>query len=411
MKKFENISDFENLLKEQINGHSNPTPPDVWSNIASSTTASTTAVSQITSFLGSATNLLKIALFAGGLAAVGIVIYNENKTPTPELESTPTSVEEVIDNSEITTELDNNREEVTSPSADKKQYDNTTRTEANRTETTNPVDENLENRNTVLIDSSSKTDKGTDQSVTDTTPDISQSISVSNSNPCKGETIALSASFSGDWYFNEKLIASASSTVSILCSDVGEQKIKFSSKNNVQSLSIEVHDNQSTLLKQNIEPDTYVFNIENTELKANWFIDEELRAQNTNTFTVKNLEVGTHQITAKIIGETCTNVLSDIVEIKPIGNIKIFNVFTPNNDGKNDVFKVEIKHYENFNLVIFDKQGKLIFTSQNPDIGWNGQVDNSGIECENGEYLGRIDYKLKGEKPVSKPIRLTLKRP
>ena len=411
MKKFENISDFENLLKEQINGHSTPTPADVWSNIASSTSASTTAVSQITSFFGSATNLLKIALFAGGIAAVGVVLYNENKSPAPELESTSTSVEEVIDNSELTTKIDNKTEEAIAPSVDKKQFNNTTQTEANRSKKTNPADENLENTNTNLIDSSSKEDDGADQSVNDTTPDIFQSISVSNSNPCIGETIALSAPLSGDWYLNEKLIASASATTSILCSVVGEQKIKFSSKNNVQSLSIEVRDNQSTLLKQKIDNNTYVFNIDNTELKANWFIDEEFLLQNSNTFTVKNLEVGTYQITAKITGNTCSNPLSDIIDIKSIGTIKIFNVFTPNNDGKNDIFKVEIDHYENFNLVIFDKQGKLIFTSKNPENGWNGQVDNSGIECESGEYLGRIDYKLKGEKPVSKPIRLTLKRP
>ncbi len=82
MKKIKDISEFENLLKDTLQGHSTPAPPDVWSSVAASTSQSAGLVAQVTTYFGSATNLLKVALFTGGIAAVGIVIYTEN---TPEI--------------------------------------------------------------------------------------------------------------------------------------------------------------------------------------------------------------------------------------------------------------------------------------------------------------------------------------
>ena len=82
MKKIKDISEFENLLKDTLQGHSTPAPPDVWSSVAASTSQSAGLLAQVTTYFGSATNLLKVALFTGGIAAVGIVIYTEN---TPEI--------------------------------------------------------------------------------------------------------------------------------------------------------------------------------------------------------------------------------------------------------------------------------------------------------------------------------------
>jgi len=113
MKKFENISEFENLLKDQLGGHSTPPPADVWTNVAASTTAQSASIlSQVTGFLGSTTNLVKVALFAGGIAAAGIAIYNENRSSnTAENSSTPNSeqpkVESVLaDSAESISKID-----------------------------------------------------------------------------------------------------------------------------------------------------------------------------------------------------------------------------------------------------------------------------------------------------------------
>ena len=75
------------------------------------------------------------------------------------------------------------------------------------------------------------------------------------------------------------------------------------------------------------------------------------------------------------------------------------NAFTPNGDGLNDFFfgkGIGITEYE---LLIFDRWGELIFTSTDPDYQWNGKWQNN--PCEQGVYVYKIKakgYKNKFEK-------------
>lgn len=59
---------------------------------------------------------------------------------------------------------------------------------------------------------------------------------------------------------------------------------------------------------------------------------------------------------------------------KTIYFIKIHNAFTPNGDGKNDVWKIEnLDKMENVSLVIVDRFGNKVFESQNKDkVEWDG---------------------------------------
>jgi gliding motility-associated-like protein len=56
-------------------------------------------------------------------------------------------------------------------------------------------------------------------------------------------------------------------------------------------------------------------------------------------------------------------------------DVYIPNAFTPNGDGHNDVWRpvfddtLTIKQY---NLEIYDGSGTLIFSTMNPEDGWNG---------------------------------------
>lgn len=59
---------------------------------------------------------------------------------------------------------------------------------------------------------------------------------------------------------------------------------------------------------------------------------------------------------------------------KTVYFIKINNAFTPNGDGKNDVWKIEnLDKMENVSLVIVDRFGNKVFESQNKDkVEWDG---------------------------------------
>ncbi|HYG51466.1 MAG TPA: gliding motility-associated C-terminal domain-containing protein, partial [Flavobacteriales bacterium] len=49
------------------------------------------------------------------------------------------------------------------------------------------------------------------------------------------------------------------------------------------------------------------------------------------------------------------------------------NVFTPNGDGSNDVFKLTGKNIEKFHITIVDQKGKVWFESNDINIGWDGE--------------------------------------
>ncbi len=72
--------------------------------------------------------------------------------------------------------------------------------------------------------------------------------------------------------------------------------------------------------------------------------------------------------------------------------LEIPNVFTPNNDGINDLFKVNLsgQALQNFNINIYDRWGILIFSSPSVNYKWDGRT-TSGQKVVNGTYFYIID--------------------
>lgn len=70
-------------------------------------------------------------------------------------------------------------------------------------------------------------------------------------------------------------------------------------------------------------------------------------------------------------------------------SIKVPNVFTPNMDGVNDVFKATIPNeldISNYSLSIYDRYGVLIFDTQKTKQHWDGRT-TSGVLCSEGTYF------------------------
>jgi gliding motility-associated-like protein len=67
------------------------------------------------------------------------------------------------------------------------------------------------------------------------------------------------------------------------------------------------------------------------------------------------------------------------------------NVFSPNNDGLNDIFKPKyICDLSDYSLQIFNRWGQLIFQSNKPDMGWDGSYQ-SRVQ-PTGTYVWMILY-------------------
>ena len=97
----------------------------------------------------------------------------------------------------------------------------------------------------------------------------------------------------------------------------------------------------------------------------------------------------------------CTG--SDTVNVIPkdcMHGVYIPSAFTPNSDGKNDVFRAMVfGKAVYFNLSVYNRFGEMIFATTNPSAGWNGlvkaQPQNSGV------YIWTCSYKLEGGNAVT----------
>jgi gliding motility-associated-like protein len=73
------------------------------------------------------------------------------------------------------------------------------------------------------------------------------------------------------------------------------------------------------------------------------------------------------------------------------------NVFTPNNDGKNDVFNFRGTGITTSQLRVFNRWGEQLFESNDAKTGWNGKT-MQGVNCPEGTYFWQMSYRLRSGK-------------
>ncbi len=88
-------------------------------------------------------------------------------------------------------------------------------------------------------------------------------------------------------------------------------------------------------------------------------------------------------------------------------NLLIPNVFTPNADGINDPYRVLICGAELFQLSIYDRNGTRLFTSRDPEVGWDGRI--YGKTAPEGMYIAKLRYRFYGHQEQEKTSTVWLK--
>jgi gliding motility-associated-like protein len=91
-------------------------------------------------------------------------------------------------------------------------------------------------------------------------------------------------------------------------------------------------------------------------------------------------------------------------------DISMPNVFSPNGDGVNDVFKIKIMGEELYELKIWNRWGGLVFESTDPNVMWNGKTNNTGAENPEGTYYYVFKYKLRTQSEQTVRGTITLLR-
>lgn len=102
------------------------------------------------------------------------------------------------------------------------------------------------------------------------------------------------------------------------------------------------------------------------------------------------------------------SIRSNMVCVDNCPELYLPNVFTPNGDNINDLF-VPIKDSINFvdevKISIYNRYGRLVFQTTDPQINWNGKENNDGGDLPVGTYFYTIEYseiRLVGLKPKAK---------
>ena len=76
---------------------------------------------------------------------------------------------------------------------------------------------------------------------------------------------------------------------------------------------------------------------------------------------------------------------------------KFYNVISPNGDGKNDTWFVEIEEIAEYHLNIYSFKGELVFESDKVSEHWRGEHSRTGELCAEGKYAFVLNYRYKNE--------------
>jgi gliding motility-associated-like protein len=90
---------------------------------------------------------------------------------------------------------------------------------------------------------------------------------------------------------------------------------------------------------------------------------------------------------------------SSSAKIKVFRDIFIPNAFTPNEDGRNDKFQViAANNYKQFRLLIFNKWGKVLYSSSNINSYWDGRY-KSELQAT-GAYVYYVEMRTASNKKI-----------
>lgn len=105
--------------------------------------------------------------------------------------------------------------------------------------------------------------------------------------------------------------------------------------------------------------------------------------------------VGTYIVTLAVASEFgCVDTIRKPVVIEPLITFYVPNSFTPNGDGRNDVFigqGVGINE-SSFVMRIYDRWGQQVFFTPDINLGWDGRIIGEDKICPLGVYLYFIEF-------------------
>ncbi len=249
---------------------------------------------------------------------------------------------------------------------------------------------------------------------------------------CIGEEITFSLVNSVDvqsyeWDFGEGTVVEDISPISHLFDreQSTTAKLILKSKEYECDLVIEIPLNIESIHADFVQLDTnlicpglgYFINISQSNAKFNWVLDGEIKSSFGDTIEAQFPGAGVYDVTleAESLTSTCKESITKEVTIEDIRtSVRFPNLFTPNEDGENDVFRPIFEdpswedRMEIVEFKVYNRWGNLVYDNDDVTLGWNGEF--RGERAPSEVYAFYMAVEIDGCQKFEKKGSVTLIR-
>ena len=123
-----------------------------------------------------------------------------------------------------------------------------------------------------------------------------------------------------------------------------------------------------------------------------WNLGNSVTTTSVNANTVYQTQ-GTYTVQLIVTNGVCQDTATTLIVVDMVSFITIPNVFTPNGDGKNDLFSLHPINIGDISMTIFDRWGlKMFDTTSTGSLTWDGKT-KGGTDVTDGTYFYIIKAK------------------
>jgi gliding motility-associated-like protein len=121
-------------------------------------------------------------------------------------------------------------------------------------------------------------------------------------------------------------------------------------------------------------------NVQGMNITYTWDFGNGTTSSTADNVTANYVAGGTYQVVLSgNNGLGCSDTTSVTITVEDPLAVSIPNIFSPNNDGKNDVFRVAGSGIKSLQVDIFNRWGKKVASYSDATGSWNGDDASAGV--------------------------------